>query len=112
MESPERDAVSSPVPELLATQLYGELRGLNAPPRSIAAPAPATAAAIDWSWSADSTAHGPAITTKRSSPSRSDPATGTSRRGAELDSDELNSLLRRGKGGRTIGRRPEAVNFF
>ena len=58
---------------------YGDVRGLNAPPRSIRAPDSFRYAPSDSSISRDSTAHGPAITTTPlppiSSP-RSPPRTG------------------------------------
>ncbi len=44
-------------------KLYGEVRGLKAPPRKAFAPAPFTAWAASRIWSRSSTAHGPAITT-------------------------------------------------
>ena len=47
---------------------YGDVRGLYAPPRYIAAPADATACAAVSTWSRDSTVHGPAISVKWSPP--------------------------------------------
>ena len=44
--------------------VYGEVRGLNAPPRSIVAPASATARAVSSVCSRYSTVHGPAISPK------------------------------------------------
>ena len=49
-------------------KLYGELRGLNAPPRRIFAPARLTAAAVASTCSSDSAEHGPAITMTSSPP--------------------------------------------
>ena len=47
---------------------YGEVRGLNAPPRRIVAPAAATASAVSNSCSRLSTEHGPAIIVSDPSP--------------------------------------------
>ena len=47
---------------------YGLVRGLNAPPRRIVAPAAATASAVSNSWSRLSTEHGPAIIVSDPSP--------------------------------------------
>ena len=47
---------------------YGEVRGLNAPPRRIVAPAAATASAVSNSWSRLSTEQGPAIIVSDPSP--------------------------------------------
>ncbi len=47
---------------------YGELRGLNAPPRSTAAPASRTARAAVTICSSDSTEQGPAMSTTSSPP--------------------------------------------
>ena len=47
---------------------YGLVRGLNAPPRRIVAPAAATASAVSNSWSRLSTEHGPAIIVSEPSP--------------------------------------------
>ena len=47
---------------------YGEVRGLNAPPRRTVAPAAATASAVTISCSRLSTEHGPAITVSPPSP--------------------------------------------
>ncbi len=49
-------------------KLYGELRGLNAPPRRNFAPVAATCFALVRICSRDSTEHGPAITTSSSPP--------------------------------------------
>ena len=48
--------------------MYGLVRGLNAPPRRIVAPAAATASAVSSSWSRLSTEHGPAMTVSDPSP--------------------------------------------
>ena len=48
--------------------MYGDVRGLNAPPRSIVAPAASTARAVSSVCSRYSTVHGPAIRPKYSSP--------------------------------------------
>ena len=61
---------SSPSP----WKLYGELRGLNAPPRSTLAPARFTAAAVACTCSSLSAEHGPAITTTSSPPMRTSPS--------------------------------------
>ena len=53
-------SASSPSP----WKLYGEVRGLNAPPRSIVAPASATARAVSSVCSRYSTVHGPAMSPK------------------------------------------------
>ena len=52
---------------------YGEVRGLNAPPRSMSAPAALTARAASSSSSRPSTTHGPAIRTGRSPPISTSP---------------------------------------
>ena len=49
-------------------KLYGDVRGLNAPPRRIVAPAAATASAVSKSCSRLSTEHGPAIIVSEPSP--------------------------------------------
>ena len=49
---------SSPIPR----NVYGEVRGLKAPPRSAAPPAERTARAVSSITSRDSTAQGPAMT--------------------------------------------------
>ena len=49
-------------------KLYGLVRGLNAPPRRIVAPAAVTASAVSNSWSRLSTEHGPAIIVSEPSP--------------------------------------------
>ena len=51
----------------------GELRGLNAPPRSTLAPARLTAAAVVSTCSSDSAEHGPAMTITSSPPIRTSP---------------------------------------
>ena len=66
----------------------GEVRGLNAPPRSIEAPAAATARATSSVWSRDSTVHGPAIRQNVSPPPTRRPAMSNS-----LGSWWLSSLL-------------------
>ena len=53
-------SASSPSP----WKVYGEVRGLKAPPRSIVAPASATARAVSSVCSRYSTVHGPAISPK------------------------------------------------
>src|SRR3981081_3263900 len=53
--------ISSPSPPI-PRNVYGEVRGLNAPPRSAAPPAARTARAVSRVTSRDSTAHGPAMT--------------------------------------------------
>ena len=58
-------------------KLYGELRGLNAPPRRILAPARLTAAAVVSTCSSDSAEHGPAMTITSSPPIRTSPTTTT-----------------------------------
>ena len=60
---------SSPSP----WKLYGELRGLKAPPRRIFAPARLTAAAVASTCSSVSAEHGPAITMTSSPPIRTSP---------------------------------------
>ncbi len=60
---------SSPSP----WKLYGELRGLNAPPRRILAPAFFTAAAAALTCSSVSAEQGPAITMTSSPPMRTSP---------------------------------------
>src|SRR5258705_47762 len=52
---------------------YGELRGLNAPPRRIFAPARLTAAALACTCSSVSAEHGPAMTITSSPPIRTSP---------------------------------------
>ena len=59
-------SASSPRP----WNVYGDVRGLNAPPRSIVAPASATARAVASVCSRLSTLHGPAISPKYVSPTR------------------------------------------
>ncbi len=54
-------------------KLYGELRGLYAPPRRIFAPARLTAAAVASTCSGLSAEHGPAITMTSSPPIRTSP---------------------------------------
>src|SRR5579875_231241 len=57
-------APSQPIP----WNEYGLVRGLKTPPRSITAPAAATAFAVSITCSRDSTAHGPPTTTNSPSP--------------------------------------------
>jgi hypothetical protein len=52
----------------------GDVRGLNAPPRSIEAPAACTARATSSVWSRDSTVHGPATRQNVSPPPTERPA--------------------------------------
>ena len=59
-------SASSPSP----LKVYGDVRGLNAPPRSIVEPACATARAVSNVCSRYSTVHGPAINPNASSPMR------------------------------------------
>src|SRR5919106_2548436 len=67
--SRSRRSPSSPRP----WKLYGELRGLNAPPRKIFAPARRTAAAVARTCFSFSAEHGPAITMTSSPPMRTSP---------------------------------------
>src|SRR3954447_23374059 len=60
------ESAASPRPR----KLYGEVRGLNAPPRSIVAPAALTASAVSSVCPRDSTVHGPAISANASPPTR------------------------------------------
>jgi hypothetical protein len=53
-------SASSPSP----WKVYGEVRGLNAPPRSMLAPLAATARAVSSVWARYSTVQGPAIRPK------------------------------------------------
>ncbi len=64
---------SSPSP----WKLYGELRGLNAPPRKIFAPARRTAAAVARTCVSLSAEHGPAMTITSSPPIRTSPTVTT-----------------------------------
>ena len=64
---------SSPSP----WKLYGELRGLNAPPRKIFAPARRTAAAVVRTCCSVSAEHGPAMTITSSPPIRTSPTVTT-----------------------------------
>ena len=56
-------SISSPSPPI-PRNVYGEVLGLNAPPRRAAPPAARTARAVSSVTSRDSTAHGPAITAR------------------------------------------------
>ena len=56
-----------------SAELYGDVRGLNAPPRSIPAPLAFTARAIVSTWSSVSTEQGPAIMTKFPLPTLTSP---------------------------------------
>ena len=58
-------------------KLYGELRGLNAPPRRIFAPARLTAAAVASTCASVSAEQGPAITMTSSPPMRTSPTSTT-----------------------------------
>ena len=60
---------SRPMPR----KLYGEVRGLNAPPRSTVAPAALTALAVDTICSSSSTEQGPAMMTGLSPPTKASP---------------------------------------
>jgi hypothetical protein len=68
LAAPRRRRPSSPSP----WKLYGELRGLKAPPRSTFAPARLTAAA-SLTCSSFSAEHGPAMTITSSPPIRTSP---------------------------------------
>ena len=65
----EAQALARPRP----WKAYGLVRGLNAPPRRIVAPAAFTASAVSKSCSRDSTAHGPAIRVNEPSPIATSP---------------------------------------
>ena len=54
-------------------KLYGDERGLNAPPRSTLAPARLTAAAVAFTCASFSAEHGPAMTMTSSPPMRTSP---------------------------------------
>ena len=62
--------------------MYGEVRGLKAPPRSIVTPAAATTRAVSSVCSRVSTVHGPAISPKNSWPMRRPPTSMTVPSGA------------------------------
>ena len=78
-------SASSPSP----WKVYGDVRGLNAPPRSHVAPAAATARAVSSVCSRYSTVHGPAIRPKNPSPIRRPSTSITVGSGETSRDDEL-----------------------
>jgi hypothetical protein len=70
-------------------KLYGDVRGLKAPPRSMVAPAAATARQLSMVCSRDSTVHGPAMRPKWFPPRRRPPTWMTVGSGVESEDTSL-----------------------